>query len=285
MSRVRSRVAWGIAIASIALGVVWAISTLALDQLSNEPHIVAVALASASGFAIIGALIASRTSNLVGWVMLAIAAAFGVFVATGAYTTYAIDILERPLPLHDEAALLATLAFFVSLMLIPAIAILFPTGRPRWPWLWHAYRVAFVVTLVGFAILPQTLTTFTETGVPSPFAIDAWRPVVGPILGVSTPAVMIAGFLGIASLVPRSRRSTEEERQQIRWFLDRGDRRDPAPRHPPDRRGGPPRRPLAGRRVRPRRVVDRVLHVDTGRDAARGSRSRCCDTGSTTSTS
>ena len=204
---------------SIGLGLVWGVSTILLDQLSDEPHIVVVALASASGFAIVGALIASRSGNAVGWAMLGVAAAFGVFVAFGAYMSYGIDVLGRRLPYDDVAALIATLAFFASLMLIAAIPIVFPTGRPRWPWLWQIYRVAFVVTLAGFAILPQELTSFTEQAISNPFAIEAWERVVGLVLAVSTPAVVISGVLGVVSLVVRFRRSNEEERQQIRWFL------------------------------------------------------------------
>jgi signal transduction histidine kinase len=218
-NRARELLAWGTAITSIALAMAWGITVLVTGELTDEPHNVVLAIAATAGFAVVGAMIAARTGNAVGWCLLGVTAAFGVFVAFGAYATYSYGIAEEPLPAGDVAAWIASVGFSLSLMFIGAIPILFPDGRPRWRWLWIAYRVAMVVTLAGFSILPGRLTTFTEAGPPNPFAVPAWEDVVGTILAVSGPALLAGSFLGVVSVIVRYRRARGDERQQIRWFV------------------------------------------------------------------
>lgn len=131
VSPLRGRIAWATAATTLVLAFAWALTVVVMNELSDEPWVVGLALASVTGFAVVGAMITSRTDNAVGWCLLGVAAAFGTFVAGGSYATYAYEVLGRPLPLSAVAALVASLAFFVSLMLVGAIPILFPTGRAR----------------------------------------------------------------------------------------------------------------------------------------------------------
>jgi signal transduction histidine kinase len=216
---VRSRVAWGIAIASTALAFAWKVLEYITPGASHDdPSLGVISVAAVISFGVIGATIASRTGNPVGWAMLSVVGTFGVFVGFDGYATYAFVTVNRHLPLDTFAAWIATLSFFLALALIVTIPLLYPTGTPRWRWLWRVYLTATTVLIAGFAILPQDLSLSVGEGPPNPYAIDAWENVVGPALAVAGLTIFVCGVLSIVALILRYRASQGDERQQIRWL-------------------------------------------------------------------
>ncbi|MEO8422881.1 MAG: histidine kinase [Actinomycetota bacterium] len=201
---------------STALIVVWAVAFFATGT-TDDPELVVIVTFGAIGLAVVGATIAARTGNGVGWAMLAVVGSFAVSAAGGGYASYA-NVADRTLPGTTFAAWIGTLTFFLSLMLIVAIPMLYPTGTPRWPWVWRLYLATVTVMTVGFAILPQELSVYAGRGPQNPIAIDSWKPLLDMTIAIAGCILALCALLAVASLVVRYRRSKDDERQQLRWL-------------------------------------------------------------------
>ena len=215
----RARLAWGVAIGSTILVGLAAAYSLVYDGTTDVVAMITVVLATMA-FGVVGATIAARTNNGVGWALLAVISVLGVSLFAQTYATFSIVQADRPLPLTTFGAWVGTLAFFLALALIVAIPLLYPTGAPRWRWAWRLYVVATTVLVAGFAILPQELGLLAGNvhGPQNPFAIESIEGVVGGIVSVAGLTVLICAGLSVASLVVRYRASDGDERQQVKWL-------------------------------------------------------------------
>jgi signal transduction histidine kinase len=147
-------------------------------------------------FAIVGALIVwRRPGNRVGWVCLGIGVSFGLEELTLAYSAFA---MHGNLAAAGLANWLAGWVWILPVILgLFFLPFLFPDGKPvspRWWWLpWVAVGSMTATMLAATVSLPG-LT------------------VVAQVLG------MASDVLGPTALVIRYRRSSPEQRQQIKWF-------------------------------------------------------------------
>ena len=146
--------------------------------------------------AVVGALIASRSGNAVGWTLLAIATSLGLGSAASAYLDAAID---SNLPLVDWAYWLSQWTFLASLPTPIAVFFLFPTGTiasPRWRWVWRAYLVAIPVVAVGFMLLPQDSVS-GGVRMRNPIHADAIQGPVGVVTAVAGLWLLICTLLSV----------------------------------------------------------------------------------------
>ncbi|HET7928834.1 MAG TPA: GAF domain-containing sensor histidine kinase [Actinomycetota bacterium] len=171
----------------------------------------------------VGSLIVSRERrNPIGWIVLVVGLGYPVWglaaVGSGA--------LAFRYPDSTIGALLAwtsTLLFF-WLVLIPFLFLLFPDGRApshRWKVVGWLIAVGGTVGLLTTALTPDpTLNSLADLGlsVPSPIAVDALAGWGGTIVFLGGVGVLVGGGLSVASLWLRYRRSSGDERQQIRWL-------------------------------------------------------------------
>jgi signal transduction histidine kinase len=166
----------------------------------------------------VGATIASRTGNPLGWVLLAIPAGTTVSLLAQVLMEHGgPDAWYTPI-----AYWLNGWPFFLSLVLLVAIFYLFPDGHlpsPRWRWPWRIYVGASIALVVGFWILPATQELERGGTVSNPFGIGALEPVVGALLAVAGFTIVFSAFAAVASLIVRYRDSGNEERQQLRWLF------------------------------------------------------------------
>jgi signal transduction histidine kinase len=220
--RGHARVAWGLAIASTALlagSFSIKVATGAVLDAEDTPLIVPGLLGGVA-FAVVGALIASRTGNAVGWVFLGIAASFAVAVPAQNWVDAATE-QQEPLAMIEVANWLAQWPFFLCIGLLPAVFFLFPTGSlpsPRWRTPWRVYVTSLVVTVVGFALLPYRWDGIQGVVVTNPVGIEPLRPVLSVVLAVAGVVLLVSGFVALASLIVRARGAGSEQRQQIRWL-------------------------------------------------------------------
>lgn len=221
-ARGRSVAAWVVAALSIFLMTTSFAIKLAFGEVfgAEDTAFILPGLLGGSAFAIVGALIASRTGNAVGWVFLGIASSFAISIPAQNWTDAAIAE-QRLLPLVGVANWLGQWPFFISLGLFPAVFYLFPTGSlpsPRWRLPWRIYGGSLVVTVVGFALLPYRWDGIHGEIVTNPVGIGALEPVLGALLAVSGVILVISAFVALASLIVRARGADVDERQQIRWI-------------------------------------------------------------------
>jgi len=220
--RHRAITAWtiaGLSIALMAASFAIKVSTDAVFDAEDTPIIVPGLLGGVA-FAVVGALIASRTGNPVGWVFLGIASSFAVSVPAQNWVDAAIE-QQRPLAFVGLANWLAQWPFFLCIGLLPAVFFLFPTGTlpsRRWRTPWRVYVVSLVVTVVGFALLPYRWDGIEGIVVTNPLGVERLEPGLGVVLAVAGVLLLVSGFVALGSLIVRARSAGSEERQQIRWL-------------------------------------------------------------------
>ena len=174
----------------------------------------AIGIVTATGIAVLGAIIASRKpANPLGWLMSVAALLLGLFNFNQQYAPLAVT---EALPLVGLSSWLATWTA------LPGIAItitsslqLFPEGRlPTRRW----RPVAWVSAAA--AVVPAVVMAVLAWPVRGPELADLTfdHPALAPIFGIGFPVVLALSVVSMAALVVRFRRSRGVERQQIKWF-------------------------------------------------------------------
>ncbi len=214
-SRRKSRVlAWGLC----AVYVVEAVTTLTL-VLSGSGTIDQGFIVVAVGFPVVGALIASREpDNAVGWLLLAIAVAFGFQGLVDAY----IAVSDRP----GEVAVawVGAWVWYVWLYLAALILpLVFPDGRlltSRWRFAVWMGLVALVLAIVSTGFGAGHLEAETARPIDNPMGADGWVGSLVSAAGTAGNVLAASGFaLGGVSLALRLRHSSGRRRQQVKWFV------------------------------------------------------------------
>jgi hypothetical protein len=199
----------GVTIALLAAGPV--IGLTGGEPWSAEFGFIPVALA----FAVVGALVAARTRNRLGWLFLAAAAISAVTVAANAYAA-------RPATAVLPGAAWVGWAFTVLLGITGSLffltLLLFPDGRPpsrRW------WFVVWVAAVGGVAEMVTSAVSDVNFSSNFPTLTDPVT-VVAPLkeaYNLETSVQVFILLAGAVSLVARFRRSGPVERQQLKWFM------------------------------------------------------------------
>jgi peptidoglycan/LPS O-acetylase OafA/YrhL len=206
------RLAWallGVTVALLAVGPV--IGLTGGESRSAIFGFIPVALA----FAVVGALVAARTGNRLGWLFLAAAAISAVTVAAKAYAA-------RPAAAGLPGAAWVGWAFTVVLGITGVLFFLtllfFPDGRPpsrRW-------RIVVWVAAVG-GVAEMVTSAISDVNFSSNFPrLRDPVTLVAPLkeaYNLETSVQVFVLLAGAVSLVVRFRRAGPVERQQLKWFM------------------------------------------------------------------
>ena len=166
-------------------------------------------------FALVGALIAVRAGNRLGWFFLAGATVTALSVAA---TTYAARIPAAELPGAAWAGWAFTLSLGVTAPFLFLTPLLFPDGRPpssRWR------PVVWIAVLAGLAEAVASAISDVNFSSNFPHLRD---PVVlvaplGTVYDQATNVGPLVFLAGAAAVIVRFRRSGPEQRQQLKWFV------------------------------------------------------------------
>ena len=172
-------------------------------------------------FGTVGALIASRhPDNAIGWVFLAMGVGSGLQELGQQYAIYAVLAhTGDPLPFGRAAVWLPAWIWIPIMSGVAFLLLLFPNGRllsPRWRWLVGFEIVATAAAAVSLAVLPGPLTNFSR--VRNPFGVGSYHVVLG-VAGLTQMAFFLGVLASPIALVLRYRRSSGEERQQLKWLV------------------------------------------------------------------
>jgi signal transduction histidine kinase len=216
--RTRLAVTTGVGAATLLLGTVALKAAFGLLLEDDSLALGVVATLGGCAMAAVGALVAARIGNPIGWLLLAIPLATGV-------SQVAQTLAEHGAPEHADYAQfahwLSSWPFFVSLILLVATFFLYPTGTipsPRWRWVWRSYVTAGVLTVVGFAVNPYR-EDVAGVAMTNPLGIEAIHGPLSVVLGVSGLVIVMSAFASFVSLVVRYRATDAEGRQQLRWLF------------------------------------------------------------------
>ena len=180
-------------------------------------------------FAVVGSLLVSkRPTNIVGWIMSAIALMVSMFHAGGTYAAYVMATRGSPDALAVVGAWTQNWYWYLLLALtLIYLPMLFPDGRlPSWRWL--PFAVVPGIGVLGTIVLGaladtlvlDTVVEDTRYTIDNPIGIEGLGRVEELPVFVVMNALLAIGVLGAAaSVVVRFRRSRGMERQQMKWFV------------------------------------------------------------------
>src|SRR5919112_3411219 len=181
---------------------------------------------------LVGALVASRQPrNPVGWFFVVSATCWALNEATGRYAIYGLVIEPGSLPLAHLMAWPSTWMWEPAVLLIAVfLPLYFPDGHllsVRWrPVLWLALLFSVGFGVVFGAFFPGEMDELSPgvagdiPGIVNPLGIEALRSLDRVTqIDIILPVLLIVLVLcSVASLVVRFRRSSGEERQQMKWL-------------------------------------------------------------------
>ena len=174
----------------------------------------------------VGALIASRrTGNPIGWLFCASGLLFGVQAFAGEYAFYALVVARSALPAGVVSWWLASWVWVATTQLVLFLFLLFPDGRlpsPRWRIVAWLIACGILLDVASFALVPGPLIESGTHGlapVQNPFGFRSAVRFLDSVRIVSNPLLAVLVLAPIAALFLRFRRSTGEERQQIKWVI------------------------------------------------------------------
>ena len=206
--RQRSRLAWGLAVLTVAL----LAAALLLGLVARTILLLPVTLS----LSVVGAVIAARTGNRVGWLFTASGAAIGLSLALTAYASGPHATARPGAPWAGWAFTVLLEAGSATFLLIP---LLFPDGRPpspRWrPVVW---------LLIADCVLGMACVALSPVNFPGNFPHLHDPVTVMPASALATAynaqqtlqALLFA--VGAAAVIVRLVRSTGEQRLQLKWF-------------------------------------------------------------------
>jgi hypothetical protein len=213
---------WGLAMALEVAGILlWLPNHAALvDRFGtaedSAPHVFLV-----PSYATVGAVIATRTRNRVGWLFLAFGLVAALEVVVVPYKVRGAILAPGSLPAPEVVGQLGAVAWPASFLFLGLLLLVFPDGRlPSGRW--RPAAVVFVGAwgLVMFNGLFEPPTGI-HNGVPdtNPLAIAALGQPAWEAAMQADGAVAVAG-LALVALAPlqRFRRAGPVQRQQLKWF-------------------------------------------------------------------
>jgi signal transduction histidine kinase len=219
----KTRAPWVLLAAGAAMAgaVIWI--SLLNGSFSEDGPFIAIALVSMTGWATVGAILASRNpANAIGWLMMTFGIGFAFAGLVSEWTTYAYVTNPGGLPFRAALLSLSNWSFLAVIITIPITLVLYPTGHvrsPRWrPLLWALVLIA-IVGAVGTAIKPGLIEVTAGVQVPNPTGVEGLAGlarILQTVGGIGYTVVLIP--LCIAAVIVRFRGSSGEERQQIRWL-------------------------------------------------------------------
>jgi signal transduction histidine kinase len=173
-------------------------------------------------FAVVGALVVwQRPGNRLGPLFCLGGLSLTVLGAGGLYAHHTAAHPDSGLPGGVPISWLVDVAALPTVGLLAAvIPQLFPDGRTlsrRWrPALWAAWAFIVLAT-VGNAFTAQELESVP--GRENPYAVPGLSWLWTAMVALSVPLGLIALAAGLVTLALRWRRSTGDDRQQLKWFL------------------------------------------------------------------
>ena len=175
--------------------------------------------------ALVGGLISARRPTLViGWLFALSAISFALMQFTGEYALYGLVTNPGSLPAARASVWPQS---WLPLPGIVSVAVFLPLTFPnghalsaRWRKVIRILVAICGVLVVLYAVRPERLSEVNHgPAFPNPLGLSALRPVVGPLGALILLFLVVGISLSAACLIQRYRRSSLDERLQIKWLM------------------------------------------------------------------
>jgi len=194
----------------------------ALTTFADSPGGLIVLLVSLLWMGTGSVIVSRQPRNVAGWVFLGL----GFLIVVEGFSQIMVFSALRAhakIPLVGVWAVAGEYAVY-PVVLLPLLWLLFPDGRPpspRWRWPIRVFLGAAGVALVAYLLTPGPLNNFVDFGVlyMNPLAGPIPFPVAATVTGIGGVVALILSIATIFGVRGRFKRSTGEERQQLRWLV------------------------------------------------------------------
>ncbi|HEY7661077.1 MAG TPA: histidine kinase [Actinomycetota bacterium] len=166
-----------------------------------------------------GALIVSKRPNhWAGWLFIITGLAFPILTLAQAVVLLGLRA-GGSVPFVGAWATVGEFALY-PVALIPLLFLLYPDGRvptPRWRWVAVALVGGTAIAFLAFVLRPGPLNNWVESGIvyENPLGLDAFS-FAGAVIAIGAIAALVAAVATVFAVRQRFKRSTGEERQQMR---------------------------------------------------------------------
>jgi len=183
----------------------------------SAPHVFLV-----PSYATVGAVIAARTRNRVGWLFLTFGLIAALEVVVVPYKVRGALLAPGSLPAPEVVGQLGAVAWPASFLFLGLLLLVFPDGRlpsPRWRPAAAVFVGAWGLGMLYGLFEPPTGTWYGGFPQTNPLAIEALRHPAWKAVYQANGTVAVAG-LPVVALAPlqRFRRAGPVQRQQLKWF-------------------------------------------------------------------
>jgi hypothetical protein len=173
------------------------------------------------GYATVGAVIAARRRNRIGWLFVTFGLAAALLAFAESYFVRGAMVTPGSLPAAQMVGWIAWVLWPSGFLFLCLLSLLFPDGglpSPRWRPVALALVISWTGLILSIAFTPgrmalQGLTTTNPMGIAT-LGHPTWRAVSQ---GVAVLAVITLGAAALAPLL-RFRRADLVQRQQLKWF-------------------------------------------------------------------
>ena len=169
----------------------------------------------AIAFAVVGALVAARTRNNLGWQLLGTGMVAAVVLVTRAY---AARVPAAELPAAAWVGWIFTMVLWISAPLLVLPLLLFPDGRlpsPRWrPVVWVVISDALALMVCPALSNVNFSSNFPRLRDPVMLVAP-----LGTAYNLAEVVWTLVFLVGAAAMIVRFRRSGQEQRLQLKWFM------------------------------------------------------------------
>ena len=223
------RLAWGIGVFSLVLMAVTLVQMFVDRATSDLPSSVLswstadiLDVVSSIGVPVLGIVIVNKQPrNAVGWLFLAAGFSLGLAMFGETYAARALLAEPGSLPGGEALGWLSNVLWSVPVSGLILLFLLFPTGHvlsPRWRIVvWITLGLAAVL-VIGSVIIATALWSTPFVDIPD-VETGAWSDAALAALVIAGLAQIVMLFLSVGSMVLRYRRSTGQERLQLKWFV------------------------------------------------------------------
>jgi signal transduction histidine kinase len=171
-----------------------------------------------------GSMIVSRQpKNASGWIFSAIGLVVALNLLPQVLVVKGAKVDPGSVPFLGVWASLGEYAFF-AVALIPLLFLLYPDGRPptaRWRIAEYVLFAGLGVATIGSILAPGPLNNYVSLGVVymNPLGVASLSKVAPLVVAVGTLMVLGASLSTVFAVRGRYKRSTGDDRQQLRWLV------------------------------------------------------------------
>jgi len=170
---------------------------------------------------VLGALIASRRpKNAIGWLYLGHIFLFALVAFGQMYAVHALLVDPGVLPGGRFMAWLSASLLPIAISLLPLLILLFPTGHlPSSKWRPVAWLTGLVLVCLTAGSITLATRVWSDPFAVSESAVRGLPWFVFPVFIIAVFGLPLTFVLSAVSVVVRFRRSSGDERQQLKWFV------------------------------------------------------------------